>query len=172
MKQTNWVVVTGPPSSGKTTLIQALQNKGYVTGPEVARELIVECLKKHAQEKIENFQREILAITCRREHLLDIKQTVFFDRGIPDSIAYFKYNGLDIAPALQASRFRRYKRVFYCMGLPVINDGIRQESDEAALQIGELILEAYRYLRYEPIILPVLSIEERLEIILKNIADR
>jgi predicted ATPase len=58
------------------------------------------------------------------------------------------------------------------MGLPVIYDGIRQESDEAALKIGNFILEAYRYLRYQPIILPVIGIEERLEIILKNIADR
>lgn len=169
MKATEWIVVTGPPSSGKTTLIDALQAMGYLISPEVARELIVECMKNHTSPKIETFQRELLAITCRREHFLDTQQTIFFDRGIPDSIAYFKYHQLDIEDAVKASRFRRYKTVFYCEGLPVIQDEVRQETNADAQALGRLLLEAYRYLRYQPIILPAMSIEERLQMILKNI---
>ena len=169
MKGTQWMVVTGPPSSGKTTLIEALQAKGYLIGPEVARELIIECMQKNTSQKIEVFQRQLLAITCRREHMLDTQQMIFFDRGIPDSIAYFKYNHLDIKDAIQASRFRHYKKVFYCEGLPVIHDEVRRETNAAAEQIGRLILEAYRFLNYHPIILPVLSVEERMHLILKNI---
>lgn len=169
MKQTQWIVVTGPPSSGKTTLIDALQEKGFITSPEVAREMIVECLKHRTHSKIETFQREILAITCRREHFLDIEQRIFFDRGIPDSIAYFNYNHLNPKDAVRAARFRRYQYVFYCEGLPVIQDGVRKESDEAAQVLGQLILDAYRLMEYEPIILPVLSVKDRLELILKNI---
>lgn len=169
MKLTEWVVITGPPSSGKTTLIEALQAKGYLISPEVARELIVECMQNNKLQTIEPFQRQLLAITCRREHFLDTNQIIFFDRGIPDSIAYFKYNHLDVKDAIEASKFRRYKHVFYCEGLPVVHDEVRQESNAAAQEIGKLILEAYRYLSYHPIILPVVSVEERLNIILKKI---
>lgn len=169
MKLTEWAVITGPPSSGKTTLIDALQAKGYLISPEVARELIVECTQTNTFQSIDAFQRQLLAITCRREHFLDANQMIFFDRGIPDSIAYFKYNYLDTKDAVQASKFRRYKQVFYCEGLPVIHDEVRQESNDAAQEIGKLILEAYRYLGYQPIILPVVSVEERLKLILKNI---
>jgi predicted ATPase len=169
MKNTNWIVVTGPPSSGKTTLIDALQEKGYITSPEIAREMIVECSKQRLHSKIESFQREILAITCRREHFLDIGQRIFFDRGIPDSIAYFNYNHLDPEDAVRAARFRRYQHVFYCEGLPVIQDGVRKESEAGAKVLGKLILDAYRLMKYEPIILPVLSVAERVELILKNI---
>ncbi|MDQ5884385.1 MAG: hypothetical protein QG556_724 [Pseudomonadota bacterium] len=169
MKITEWVVVTGPPSSGKTTLIEALQAKGYLISPEVARELIVECTQTNTFQSIDIFQRQLLAITCRREHFLDSNQMIFFDRGIPDSIAYFKYNHLDTKDAMQASKFRRYKQVFYCEGLPVIHDAVRKESDAAAKKIGRLILEAYQILNYHPIILPVVSVEQRLNLILNNI---
>ena len=169
MKETNWVVVTGPPSSGKTSIIKMLAMHGFIRCPEVARELIVEGLNKNKCPQVETFQREILAITCRREHLLSVKELIFFDRGIPDSIAYFKYNNLAIAPAFKASLFRRYNLIFYCCGLPIIKDGIRQESADAAAAIGQLILEAYQMLNYNPIILPAISLEERFNIILDNI---
>jgi hypothetical protein len=35
--QTNWHVTTGAPSSGKTSLIDQLANKGFRTVPETAR---------------------------------------------------------------------------------------------------------------------------------------
>jgi len=38
--QTNWHVLTGAASSGKTTLINMLADKGYETVPEIARQFI------------------------------------------------------------------------------------------------------------------------------------
>ena len=44
MIETNWCVITGGPSSGKTTLINYLANQGYQIAPEVARSYIKKLL--------------------------------------------------------------------------------------------------------------------------------
>jgi predicted ATPase len=174
MRFTNWVVVTGPPSSGKTTLIQGLQARGLTICPESAREIIqyslsagfiAKCLR-HDKLKL---QRQILSVSLKREHQLDCAERIFFDRGTPDSIAYFKLYGFDLQPAIRASMFRRYQHVIYCEGLPIVRDGLRQESDVEAKKIGELLLEAYRMLGYRPICLPVLPPEERLAFLLQSL---
>lgn len=174
MKLTNWVVVTGPPSSGKTTLINALQAEGHIVSPEVAREIIQYTLypgqiKQCFQRDSLALQREILAVTLKREHSLEIEQEVFFDRGVPDSIAYFEFHGYDPRLAIKASQFRRYKKIFYCEGLPVVEDGIRLENDSIAEQIGELIIRAYTSFDYDIIFLPVVSVEERMAMVLNHL---
>jgi len=65
MKKTNWCVITGAPSSGKTTLINALSIKGYRTEPEVARAHILYLLAKGEHIRAHNrgeiaLQKEIL----------------------------------------------------------------------------------------------------------------
>lgn len=172
MINTHWVVITGPPSSGKTTLINKLQEKGYLICPEVAREIICYTLRSgFLKSKLPRnslaLQREILAVTLRREHLLSPEKIIFFDRGTPDSIAYFHFHHFDPQVAIKACAYRRYAHVFYCEGLPVIKDNIRLEDDRIAKQIGDLIMSAYESLNYSLVKLPPVSIHERLEIILK-----
>lgn len=172
MVLTNWVVITGPPSSGKTSLIDLLAARAYMVSPEVAREIICYTmhsgyLKNHFPRNGLALQREILAVTLRREHLLSPQQRVFFDRGMPDSIAYFNYHHFDPRDAIKACRHRRYQKVFYCEGLPVVKDSIRLENDSVAQKIGELIINAYEGLSYELIRLPPVSLEERLHLVLR-----
>lgn len=38
--QTKWNVISGAPCSGKTTLIEQFESKGYRTVPETARQFI------------------------------------------------------------------------------------------------------------------------------------
>jgi predicted ATPase len=174
MIDTNWVVITGPPSSGKTSLINRLEQKGYIVCPEVAREIIlysmhsVELKHRYARDSLA-LQREILSITLKREHMLSAEQQIFFDRGTPDSIAYFQFHHFDIKPALKASHYRRYSKVFYCEGLPVVQDGLRLEDDKIAQQIGQRIIEAYALMGYPLFFLPPVSIDKRLEIILDEL---
>jgi predicted ATPase len=168
---THWVVITGPPSSGKTSLINKLQEKGYLICPEVAREIICYTLRSgflrsHLPRDSLALQREILAVTLRREHLLSPDKMIFFDRGIPDSIAYFNYHHFEPQVAIRACSFRRYAHVFYCEGLPVIKDNIRLEDDNIAKEIGEFIIAAYESLGYQLIYLPAVSIHERLQMIM------
>jgi predicted ATPase len=174
MINTNWIVITGPPSSGKTSLINRLEKKGYLVCPEVAREIILYSMHsgqlKHrfARDSLA-LQREILSITLKREHMLSAEQQIFFDRGTPDSIAYLQFHGFDIGPAIKASHFRRYLKVFYCEGLPVVHDGLRLEDDNIAKDIGRKIIDAYTLMQYPLIFLPPVSIDKRLKIILDEL---
>jgi predicted ATPase len=174
MINTNWIVITGPPSSGKTSLINQLEQKGHLVCPEVAREIIlysmhsVDLKHRFARDSLA-LQREILSITLKREHMLSAEQQIFFDRGTPDSIAYFQLHGFDIEPALKASHFRRYAKVFYCEGLPVVDDGLRLEDDKIAKEIGQKIIDAYTLMKYPLIFLPPVSIDKRLKIILNEL---
>lgn len=169
---TNWIVITGPPSSGKTSLIDLLEAGGYMVSPEVAREIICYTmhsgfLKSHLPRNSLALQREILAVTLRREHLLSPNDRNFFDRGTPDSIAYYNFHHFDPKEAIKACQHRRYEKVFYCEGLPVVNDAVRLENDCVAEEIGELIVNAYESLSYNLIRLPPVSLEERLHLVLR-----
>lgn len=171
MTPTNWHVITGAPSSGKTTLINRLAQLGYHTSPEVARQCISEYLaKNHTLEDIhqDQLQANILSIMKDREQHLQPQELIFFDRGLPDSIAYFRYHHLDekLTKNIPA---HWYKKVFFCEGLPVIHDAIREEDDRSARKIGQYIYEAYSNLGYDLINLPPVSVDERLQIILSHL---
>lgn len=174
MKQTNWMVITGPPSSGKTTLINELARMGHTICPEVARDLI-QYTRSNGMQKYcfprnsEALQRIILAVTLRREHLLNIEQEIFFDRGTPDSIAYYLFHHFKPVSAIRACRFRRYLKVFFCEGLPVVRDGLRLENDIIAQELGRLIKQAYENLGYELVILPPVSVGKRLQLIINEL---
>lgn len=176
MQTTSWVVITGPPSSGKTSLINALAAQGYRIAAEVAREIICYTLgSARLQHQLPRnslaLQREILAVTLRREHRLPVQQRIFFDRGAPDSIAYLKYHHFNPKVAYKACEFRRYAKVFYCQGLPIVKDDIRIEDEWVAQKLGQKIMDAYESLGYFLHILPPVSIEERLELILRQLQD-
>lgn len=174
MIQTNWYVIAGAPSSGKTTLINQLATQGFYIAPEVAREYIQLLLaNNHTLDDIRNdtkpLQRGILAVALKRERHLQAEQLIFFDRGTVDSIGYFNFHQLDANHIIKSCLHTRYKKIFYCHQLPVINDKVRIEDNSEAKKIGELIYNAYTNLGYELIELPAISVEQRINIILMHI---
>ena len=104
-----------------------------------------------------------------REKNLPIDELIFFDRGLPDSLAYYSYHHLDTTKVIKACQKFHYKTIFYCHSLPFEQDTVRIENEAIAQKIGEYIYDAYRQLGYKLIELPVLSVEKRLEIILSHI---
>ncbi len=175
--QTNWCVVTGAPSSGKTSVVEELAHRGHAIQAEVARELIEECLRRGKSlaeirdqpDGIRLLQRRILELKLAREMALDPETLVFMDRGMPDSITYFRLAGLDTLEAAASSRLFRYRAVFIFERLPIKKDGIRTESESDAAKIDILLEEDYRSLGYHPIRVPVLPIAERADFILQHL---
>ncbi len=174
MIQTNWYVITGGPSSGKTTLIEHLARKGFLVAPEVARDYIEELLAKNYTladllQDSKPLQRGILAIALKRERRLQTEQLMLFDRGTTDSLGYFDYYNIDASHVKHTCQRLRYKKIFYCQQLPVVNDEIRIEDNNAAQKIGEHIYQAYINLGYQLIELPAVPVEQRLELILSHL---
>jgi predicted ATPase len=174
MIQTNWHVITGAPSSGKTTLINLLAEAHFTIAPEVAREYIEHLLAEHhtladIRRDTKQLQRKILAMALKRERRLDKNQLIFFDRGTTDSLGYFHYYNLEAKHVDEACKKTRYKKIFFCRPLQVVYDSVRVEDNLSAKKIGECIYESYIQMGYQLIELPAVPVEQRMEIILNHI---
>ncbi len=169
-----WSVITGAPCSGKTAVIRMLEQRGYQVVHEVARAYIEKELMKgktlseiKANEWV--FERHILMEKLKIEAELAPDEIIFFDRALPDSIAYYKLNGLNPAEPYQKSREAHYQNVFLFERLSFLTDPVRSENEKTARRLGQLIEESYRSLGYDIIHVPVLGVEERVEFILKHL---
>ena len=170
---TNWCVITGAPCSGKTSVIDGLARRGHPVAPEVARAYIDSQLaqgKTLAEIKTDSlaFERLILLEKVRIENNLPKARMVFLDRAVPDSIAYFQIEGLDIAEPLQHSRSLRYRKIFLFERLSFETDPVRSENRVLAARIETLLAENYARLGYGVIRVPVLTVAQRIDFVLAH----
>ncbi len=171
---TNWYVITGAPCSGKTAVISQLERQGYAVVHEMARAYIDTELAKGrtlADIKADEwaFERHILISKVKLEAQLNRKDIIFLDRAVPDSIAYYKLCGLDPTEPRQMSQAIRYQKIFLFERLEFLADPVRSEDDTTADRLGKLIEESYQSLGYDPIYVPVGSVEDRTEFILARL---
>lgn len=175
--ETNWCVITGGPSTGKTTTINMLAELGYETTIEHARHYIdtmrikgqtVEELRSNKRE----FQLGVLDMQIEQEASINPKDLVFLDRAIPDALAYYRFLKLEDDKILKdAMRKVNYKKIFVLDKLPLINDYARLESENDQNQIHNLITEVYESLPFPVVHVPVLPPLERVNFILNSIKD-
>ena len=171
---THWHVITGAPSSGKTTVINGLADRGFRVKHEVARAYIDQRLA--AGETLEQikadplaFERHILFTKVDIEEQLPPAETVFLDRAVPDSIAYFELEGLDTSEPLELSRRWRYRRVFLFEQLFFEKDQVRWEDQDQAARLEDMLSRAYAQLDYEVTRVPVMPVHERIDFVLGHI---
>jgi predicted ATPase len=172
---TNWYVITGGPSSGKTTTVNLLKARGYKTTIEHARhyldtqringKTVAEIRKNQAE-----FQLGILQMQLEQEKEIAPNDVVFLDRAIPDALAYYHFLNLPEDEKLtEALRIVSYKKVFILDPLPLVKDYARTEDEAAQKKIHELLIEVYESLPFPIVYVPVLQPEERIDFILKNL---
>ena len=171
-KQTNWIAITGAPSSGKTSVIDDLEKRGYRVEQEAARELIDHCLKHgktldDVQKDGHWLQDAILSLKVHREKKQDPQELIFLDRGIPDSLTYYHIAGMDDTPVRTAATEFHYRAVFVFDRLPIVQDGVRTESEALANLIDHTLEDDYRELGYDPVRVPVMPIAQRTDFILE-----
>ena len=174
-KQTNWYVITGGPSSGKTTTVNLLKERGYITTFEHARHYLdTQRLKGKTIEDVRKQQREfqlgVLDMQIEQENQISPDVLVFLDRAIPDALAYYRFLNLPEEEKLtEALRTVFYKKVFILDCLPLVKDYARTEDEEAQKKIHALLIEVYESLGFPIIQVPVLKPEERVDFILNNL---
>jgi len=169
-------IITGGPGSGKTALVEALQNLGYTGFPEIARDLINQGITPPIwAEKPDSGRFFDFILKKRIIFHQQIKGTEigFYDRGIPDSLAYIKFLKKKVPRILsEAISVYPYNPVvfvtppwkeIYC------NDSVRRESFAEAGILYELGIEAYQGLGYKIVELPKSSLESRVAIILATL---
>ena len=175
------IIITGGPSSGKTSIINGLSKSGFEVSHEKARLVIKEQLEINLETELvpwknvlkfsEAVVKEILADAHFRQN-----DVVFFDRGVPDVLGYLNHAGLNYTPEyfLDSAKYMSYsKEVFFLPSWEAIyeNDAERKESYEDAKLISERIREAYENCGcgFEIIEVPKKSIADRIRFILSAI---
>lgn len=173
--QTNWYVITGGPSTGKTTIIDLLQKSGYNTTIEHARHYIdtmrdegnsVEEIRRNKRK----FQLGVLDMQIAQEASLNKDDIVFLDRAIPDALAYYRFLQLDYDENLiEAIKEVSYKKIFILDRLPFTQDYARTENENDQQVIHQLIIDVYHDLGFPIVFVPVLPPLERVQYLLNNL---
>ena len=175
--QTNWHVITGAPSCGKTTLIDQLAGRGFETVPEGAREFMEgEIARGRTIEDIHghpaDLQQAIHALQLALERELPPADLLFSDGGLPSCLAWYRLFGLDPNEILPECFERRYASVFILDRLSLDLDGLRFQGDDHRVFIDQCQTRDYRALGYDVVRVPVLRPEERLEFVLDILSER
>ena len=173
--QTNWYVITGGPSSGKTTTVNILKERGYITTMEHARHFLdTQRLKGKTIEEVrknqKGFQLAVLEAQIKQEKEIEPNLLVFLDRAIPDALAYYRFLKLKPDPKLTvALKTVSYKKIFIMDCLPLKNDYARIENAAAQKEIHALITEVYESLSFDVVHVPTIAAEYRVDFILENL---
>ncbi|KNB53874.1 AAA family ATPase [Streptomyces caatingaensis] len=174
MGHDRYIVVTGGPGAGKSTLIDALEAAGHARSQEAGRGVIRDQAALGGRglpwTDPELFAELMLGWELRSHHEAAGRPgTVFFDRGVPDIVGYLRLEGRPVPGHLReaARRFRYHRRVLAAPPWPEIyeRDAERRQSYAEAVRTYEAVTAAYREFGYEPVELPRASVAERVRFV-------
>lgn len=181
------IVVTGGPGTGKTVLISLLEEKGFYCFHEIIRTMTLEAMHTNKTKDLivnpiafvndsKSFNDQLL--NARLNHFREAgnltQKHLFYDRGLPDVLAYMNYfeqsyekKYVDICTEY------RYDKVFIFPPWEAIYvmDNERLENFDQACDIHHHLEKTYTDLGYMPIEVPVGTIEERLQFVLELINE-
>ena len=168
-------VLTGPPGSGKTSIITALEQMGQNVLKEAATEVILRFQAQGIAEpwKLKEFQLKIVELQKLREGELDHKGTTFLDRCIFDSLHY-EEDEKTREIILTAARSAKYERqVFFIemMHSEYEKTKVCRQTYAEAQEDGRQIEKLYQKYGFELIRIPLGSIEERAKAVLDYVKN-
>ena len=170
-------VLTGAPGTGKSAVLERLGLKGYDGVAEPARQILAEQRSFGGTGVPDSdpalFVELMLSrAVFERRRPRPANRPVFFDRGVPDLIAYALLYGLDdSSPRNAAHKYRYNPTVFFAPPWKDIysTDDERKMTYGQAADFGERMRDAYGGLGYTLVELPRESPEIRARFVLDRI---
>ncbi len=179
------IVITGGPGTGKTSVINGLEKAGYTCFHEVIRDITLEAKNSGDIQSFdtnpialvsdsESFNKKLLngRIDHYKASLYIDKEVVFFDRGIPDVLAYMDYFNQEYGnDYVNATKENIYDTIFL---LPMweqiyTTDNERFESYEEGVAIEKHLIANYTQCGYKINTIPKDTIENRIAFILEEL---
>ena len=151
MIKNNYYVLSGAMGGGKSTVLSRLRDFGIHCVPEPAREILAEQRMIKAmgvpEKNADLFSMLMLSRSIHNYYEnSSVEESVVFDRGIPDMVAYARLFMLDETSYSNAAKEFRYNTtVFYFPAWEEIytNDSERKMSFEKANEFGALVEGVY-----------------------------
>jgi len=178
------IVITGAPGTGKTVVVEGIEAMGYHCFHEIIRSMTAKAkLEGTTKVPVSNplafvddpFKFNQLLLKGRLTHFKEANKLdipVFFDRGIPDILAYMDY--FDQAYGKEFSETcinNRYDAIFIMPPWKeiYISDNERLETFAEAERLHEHLMTSYKKYGYSPILVPKTTITERIFFILNEL---
>ena len=188
-KRLGRIVLTGAPGTGKTSVIEKLYESKHHIIREPARELLKK-LKSSDEKWYDNLQtnpivksllhiipndnREAFQQMVEKQNVFNYTKNKngFFDRSLVDEIGFRNfYKKEPNQKLIDNCNKLRYDKVFFFNPWKEIfvNDSERKETFEQSVEISKCLVDGYKDFGYKLIMMPNLSVEERIKFILDNI---
>ncbi|GAA3618135.1 ATP-binding protein [Flavivirga jejuensis] len=175
---TKKIVITGGPGTGKSTIINELISRGYSCLEEISRQVTLDAKKEGIDQLFltNPLLFSELLLKGRQQQFLNAETVasdiVFFDRGLPDVLAYMDYIG-DSYPQsfVNTCKASTYDTVFILKPWEAIyqSDNERYENFEQALEIHEHLINTYQHYNYTLIDVLFDTVENRTNFILNTL---
>jgi len=177
--KTRKIVITGGPSTGKSTVIEELKRRSFICYDEVSRDIIKEAQESGIEQLFLKdpylFSQKLLEGRVKQFNKADdvTDELIFFDRGIPDVNAYMRFIKQDIPEEFEKiTRAHMYDNLVFIMP-PwediYVTDAERYESFNQAQLIHNKLVNYYKELGYYLVFVPFGPVEKRVDYILNRI---
>ncbi len=175
---TRRIVITGGPGTGKSSIIDELQQRGHICFEEISRQITLEARENGVDQLFltQPLLFSQLLLEGRNKQYVEADKydnaTVFMDRGLPDVLAYMDFFGSDypedfISVCAKSTYdvvfiLSPWQEIFQC-------DNVRYETFEQSELIHERLLKTYAHFNYHLIDIPFDTVEKRVDFILDSL---
>jgi predicted ATPase len=167
-------IISGAAGTGKTSLINEIENQNILIIPEASRQIIIE-EQKHKRDgmpwaNLERFTE--LVVQKSMFFLQNHQEAIFCDRSMIDSIAYLIHQGKSIPVELATFPFEEYyhNQVFFALPWREIyqTDQQRPEPFEYHLSLSKVLIETYQTYGFDLIKIPFGTVQDRLNFVFEK----